>query len=94
MGLTETRIRSKNFLAHAQFPELTELGITDSEIQDELTGGGAGQQIYGADYDAGLVKRYVDRQGRCAAFGKIPQYPNIRKLDIHHNYLSVNMAKN
>ncbi len=37
MGLTETRIRSKNFLAHAQFPELTELGITDSEIQDELT---------------------------------------------------------
>lgn len=83
----------KELLTQAQFPELTYLGITNSEIQDELTevvlGSKFMEQITTLDLSNGTL---TDKSG-ALLLEKIPQYPNIRKLDIHHNYLSVNMAK-
>lgn len=83
----------KELLTQAQFPELTYLGITNSEIQDELTevvlGSKFMEQITTLDLSNGTL---TDKSG-ALLLEKIPQYPNIRKLDIHYNYLSVNMAK-
>lgn len=83
----------KELLAHAQFPELTELGITDSEIQDELTEVVLDSKFMDQITTLDLSNGTLTDKGGALLLEKIPQYPNIRKLDIHHNYLSVNMAK-
>ena len=83
----------KELLAHAQFPELTELGITDSEIQDELTEVVLDSKFMEQITTLDLSNGTLTDKGGALLLEKIPQYPNIRKLDIHHNYLSVNMAK-
>lgn len=80
-------------MAHAQFPELTELGITDSEIQDELTEVVLDSKFMEQITTLDLSNGTLTDKGGALLLEKIPQYPNIRKLDIHHNYLSVNMAK-
>ncbi len=83
----------KELLTQAQFPELTELGITDSEIQDELTEVVLGSKFMEQITTLDLSNGTLTDKGGALLLEKIPQYPNIRKLDIHYNYLSVNMAK-
>ena len=83
----------KELLTQAQFPELTYLGITDSEIQDELTEVVLGSKFMEQITTLDLSNGTLTDKGGALLLEKIPQYPNIRKLDIHYNYLSVNMAK-
>ncbi len=83
----------KELLTQAQFPELTYLGITDSEIQDELTEVVLGSKFMEQITTLDLSNGTLTDKGGALLLEKIPQYPNIRKLDIHHNYLSVNMVK-
>lgn len=83
----------KELLTQAQFPELTYLGITNSEIQDELTEVVLGSKFMEQITTLDLSNGTLTDKGGALLLEKIPQYPNIRKLDIHHNYLSVNMVK-
>lgn len=83
----------KDLLTQAQFPDLTYLGITDSEIQDELTEVVLGSKFMEQITTLDLSNGTLTDKGGALLLEKIPQYPNIRKLDIHYNYLSVNMAK-
>ncbi len=78
----------KELLANSDFPKLTYLGIVDSEIQDELTeivleckymG-----QIETLDLSCGTL---TDKGGKLL-LEKLPAYSNIKKLDLHHHYLS------
>ena len=83
----------KELLTQAQFPELTYLGITNSEIQDELTEVVLDSKFMEQITTLDLSNGTLTDKGGALLLEKIPQYPNIRKLDIHYNYLSVNMAK-
>ena len=83
----------KKLLAQAEFPELTYLGITDSEIQDELTEVVLDSKFMGQITTLDLSNGTLTDKGGALLLEKIPEYPNIEKLDVHHNYLSAKMAK-
>lgn len=78
----------KDLLTNSEFPKLTYLGITDSEIQDELTevvlASKYMQQITTLDLSAGTL---TDKGGNLL-LEKLPELPNIKKLDVHYHYLS------
>lgn len=83
----------KELLTQAQFPELTYLGITDSEIQDELTEIVLNSKFMGQITTLDLSNGTLTDKGGTLLLEKLPQYPNIRKLDLHHNFLSTKIAK-
>ena len=80
-------------MTQAQFPELTYLGITDSEIQDELTEIVLNSKFMGQLTTLDLSNGTLTDKGAALLLEKLPQYPNITKLDVHHNFLSTKMAK-
>lgn len=83
----------REMLAGSDFPCLTYLGITDSEIQDELTEvvleSKYIRQITTLDLSNGTL---TDKGGQLL-LDKIPGLPNIEKLDLHYHYLSDEMMK-
>lgn len=83
----------KELLKEADFPNLIYLGIVDSEIQDELTEiileSKFIDQITVLDLSLGTL---TDKGGELL-LEKIPSHPNIKKLNLHYNYLSDEMAK-
>lgn len=83
----------KDLLTQAQFPDLTYLGITDSEIQDELTEIVLNSKFMGQLTTLDLSNGTLTDKGAALLLEKLPQYPNITKLDVHHNFLSTKMAK-
>lgn len=78
----------RKMLAESDFPNLAYLGITDSEIQDELTEVVLEckyiRQITTLDLSNGSL---TDKGGRLL-LEKLPGLPNIEKLDVHYHYLS------
>ena len=83
----------KRLLANSDFPKLTYLGIADSEIQDELTEvvleSKYIHQIETLDLSCGTL---TDKGGSLL-LEKLPELSNIRKLDVHHHYLSDEMME-
>lgn len=83
----------KELLANSDFPGLTYLGIVDSEIQDELTEvvleSKYIRQIETLDLSCGTL---TDKGGSLL-LEKLPELSNIKKLDIHHHYLSNEMMQ-
>lgn len=83
----------RTLLAEADFPKLEYLGIADSEIQDELTGvvleSKFMEQLHTLDLSCGTLSD----KGARLLLEKLPQYPRIRKLDLHYHYLSDAMMK-
>ena len=83
----------KELLEQADFPKLAYLGITDSEIQDELTQTVLESkwmsQIETLDLSLGTL---TDKGGELL-LQKLPDYPNIKTLDVHHHYMSDDMIK-
>ena len=83
----------REMLAASDFPKLTYLGITDSEIQDELTEvvleSKYIRQITTLDLSNGTL---TDKGGELL-LEKIPGLPNIEKLDLHYHYLSDEMME-
>lgn len=83
----------RSLLANSDFPKLEYLGITDSEIQDELT-------------QAVLESKYADRvttldlscgtitdKGGELLLAKLPELKKLKKLDLSYNYLSDEMQE-
>ena len=83
----------KELLEKANFPELTYLGITDSEIQDELTEVVLNSKFMGQISTLDLSNGTISDKGGALILEKISDYPNIEKLDLHHNYFSDEMVK-
>lgn len=81
-----------SLLAQSDFPKLEYLGITDSEIQDELTEAVLDSKYMGRLHTLDLSNGTLSDKGGQALLEKLPAYPNIRKLDLHYNYLSQEMA--
>ncbi len=83
----------KELLANSDFPNLTYLGIVDSEIQDELTQVVLEckyiRQIETLDLSCGTL---TDKGGSLL-LEKLPELSNIKKLDVHHHYLSDEMME-
>lgn len=91
-GFDGTADTIKELLANADFPHLTYLGITDSEMQDELA-----QIVLESKYmeqidTLDLSNGILTDKGGALLLEKVPAYPNIKKLDVHYNYLSQRMA--
>ncbi len=83
----------REMLADSDYPGLTYLGIVDSEIQDELTEvvleSKYIRQIETLDLSCGTL---TDK-GANLLLEKLPELSNIRKLDVHHHYLSNEMME-
>ena len=80
-------------LEKADFPNLKYLGIVDSEIQDELAKAVLSSkfmpQIETLDLSLGTL---TDKGGELL-LQKLPEFPNIKKLDVHYHYLSDGMVQ-
>ena len=83
----------QKLLAESDFPNLAYLGLTDSEIQDEIT-------------EAVFDSKYIDRittldlsmgsltdKGGQILLDKIPKYPNIKQLELEYHYMSDEMME-
>lgn len=83
----------KTLLDNMDFPKLEYLGIVDSEIQDELVpivlDSRYTRQIHTLDLSNGTL---TDKSGELL-LKRLPDYPNIKKLDVHYNYLTEKMAR-
>lgn len=83
----------RELLEKSQFPELKYLGIVDSEIQDDLTklvlDSKWMKQIHTLDLSCGTLSDV----GGQMLLEVIPRFPNIKKLDLHHHYLSTEMME-
>ncbi len=83
----------KELLEKADFPALTYLGIVDSEIQDELTALVLESRFMGQIDTLDLSLGTLTDKGGALLLEKIPEYPNIKKLDVHYHYLSDKMVE-
>ena len=83
----------KELLAESDFPELTYLGITNSEIQDELIEVVLNSKYMGQISTLDLSMGTLTDKGGSLLLEKIPEWKNIKKLDLHYHYLSDEMAE-
>ncbi len=83
----------RELLEKADLPRLEYLGIADSEIQDELTQVVLESKFMGQISTLDLSCGTLTDKGGALLLEKLPAYPNIKKLDLHHHYLSDGMAK-
>lgn len=81
----------KELLANSNFPELTYLGIVDSEIQDELTEVVLESKYIGQITTLDLSCGTLTDKGGSMLLEKLSGLSNIKKLDVHHHYLSDEM---
>ena len=83
----------KTLLAEADFPELTYLGIADSEIQDELTEVVLDSKFMGQISTLDLSGGTLTDKGGKLLLEKLPMFPNLKKVDLHFNYLTEEMLE-
>lgn len=83
----------RGFLEQGDFPSLTYLGITDSEIQDELTQVVLDSKFMSQIDTLDLSNGTLTDKGGELLLERISTWPNIRKLDLHYNYLSDEMVE-
>lgn len=81
----------KDFLAKSDFPKLTYLGLTDSEIQDDVA-----QAVLESKYMTqitvlDLSMGTLTDQGGQLLLDQLPEFPNIKELNLEYHYLSEDM---
>lgn len=83
----------QELLEKSDFPKLTYLGITDSEIQDEIAEVVLGckymNQISSLELSMGSL---TDKGGKLL-LDKLPAYPNIKELNLEYHFLSQEMME-
>ncbi len=82
----------KELLEKADFPNLTYLGIVDSEIQDDIAKIVLESKFMGQIHTLDLSNGTLTDKGGELLLEQLPSYPNIKKLDVHYHYLSDDMA--
>lgn len=83
----------RRLLEEADFPKLEHLGIVDSEIQDELTEVVLNSKFMSQIRKLSLSDGTLSDKGGELLAEKIPLYPNIQSLDLHHHFMSDEMVK-
>lgn len=83
----------RELLAGADFPRLEYLGIVDSEIQDELARVVLESRYAGQVETLDLSMGTLTDEGGALLLEKVPALSNLKKLDLHYNYLSDEMAE-
>ena len=83
----------KKLLDESDFPNLKHLGLEDSEIQDDIT-----EAVFNSKYisqveSLSLANGTLTDKGGQIILDKLKDYPNIKELDLHFNYLSSKMSK-
>lgn len=85
--------RIRTFLEKADFPKLEYLGLTDSEIQDEIAEAVLDSKYIGQIRTLDLSMGSLTDKGGALLLEKIPSYGNIQALDLHYHYMSGEMMK-
>ena len=83
----------KALLENTDFPKLEYLGIVDSEIQDQLTQIVLDSKYMNLIHTLDLSNGTLTDKGGELLLKKLPDYPNIKKLDVHYNYLTDEVAR-
>lgn len=83
----------RNLLEKSNFPNLTFLGIEDSEIQDDLAQVLMESKYMSRIHTLDLANGTLTDKGGALLLDKLPEYPNVKVLDIHYHYLSEGMVK-
>lgn len=81
------------FLENVQLPKLEYLGIADSEIQDELAEVVLKSKFMGQIHTLDLSCGTLSDKGGALILEKLPQFDNIKKLDVHYHFMSEDMVK-
>lgn len=83
----------KELLEKADFPQLTYLGIEDSEIQDDLAQVVLDSKFMGQINTLDLANGTLTDKGGELLLKELPKWPNVKKLDVHYHYLSDEMVE-
>lgn len=83
----------KDLLEKSDFPNLTHLGIEDSEIQDELVQVVLESKYIGQIKVLDLANGTLTDKGGALLLEKLPSCPGIEVLDVHFHYMSEGMVK-
>lgn len=81
----------RSLLANSDFPKLEYLGIADSEIQDELTAVVLDCKYIDSITTLDLSCGTITDKGGELLLKKLPEFKNLKKLDLSYNYLSDEM---
>ena len=92
-GFDGDRDTVANLLENMDFPKLKYLGITDSEIQDELAEVVVNSRYMDQIETLDLSNGTLTDKGGELILKKVPACPNIKKLDLHYHYLSDGMME-
>ncbi|WP_141583201.1 STM4015 family protein [Actinomadura sp. WMMA1423] len=80
------------FLSGERLPNLRHLGLEDSEIQDEIAAAAAGAPVVARLESLSLAMGILTDQGAEALLAGQP-LTHLRKLDLHHHFLSDAMVE-
>lgn len=83
----------KEFLEKAKFPKLSYLGLTDSEIQDEVAKAVLESKFVDQLHTLDLSMGTLTDKGGALLLEKIPTLPNLKKLDLHFHYMTEEMEE-
>lgn len=85
--------RIRTFLDKSDFPKLHYLGLTDSEIQDEIAEVVLDSKYIGQIRTLDLSMGSLTDKGAQMILDNISSYPNIEVLDVHYHYMSSEMVR-
>lgn len=85
--------RIRTFLEKSDFPKLVYLGLTDSEIQDELAEVVLESKYISQIRTLDLSMGSLTDKGGELLLTRLPSYPNIEALDVHYHYMSDEMVR-
>ena len=85
--------RIRTFLEKSNFPKLTYLGLTDSEIQDELAEVVLNSKYISQIKTLDLSMGSLTDQGGKLLLENLPSYKNVEILDVHYHYMSEEMVR-
>lgn len=83
----------RELLDKADFPCLEYLGLADSEIQDQVAEVVLESRFMGQLHTLDLSMGTLTDKGGALLLEKLPQWPNLKKLDLHYHYLSEEMEQ-
>ena len=85
--------RIRTFLEKSNFPKLTYLGLTDSEIQDELAEVVLNSKYISQIKTLDLSMGSLTDQGGKLLLENLPSHKNVEILDVHYHYMSEEMVR-